>query len=192
MRESIGRSLSPRAILLLLVVSTLGLTGCSPAQVSPFFSPIRVEPTPTLTPLEILDGIRAEIVPPENAPTGYGIAFNYAGYQTMLIWYQEAMPSPSWADQYEAVDVALPCCRVVHPFRDESRNCPCGHHQALYGLSKYLLARGYAAADVQREVDRWKAYMFPREAVAAELERRALSDPAIRRALQELRERGEC
>ena len=34
--------------------------------------------------------------------------------------------------------------------------------------------------------------MFPQETLKAELERRALTDPEINRALEELKEKGEC
>lgn len=149
-------------------------------------------PAPTPDALEVLAQVRADVIPPEESPTAYGVTFSAAGYQTLLSWNQSIRPQPAWAGAYEAVDITLPCCGAAHPFRDESQNCGCGHHQATYGVTKYLLSSGYSTGAAQAEVDRWKAYMFPRETLAAEMERRALGDPAIRRALDELKEKGEC
>lgn|SRR3989338_22337 len=149
-------------------------------------------PTPTPSALEILARVRAEVIPAEDSDTGYGPAFNYAGYQTLLSWNKTFKPSPAWADAYEAIDITLPCCGAAHPNRDERQNCGCGHHQAAYGVTKYLLQAGYSVDEVQVEVNRWKAYMFPKETLAAEMERRAVSDPAIQRALEELKANGQC
>ena len=62
----------------------------------------------------------------------------------------------------------------------------------MYGLAKQLLDSGSPVTSVQAEIDRWRAFMFPRETLAAEMERLALEDPAIRQALDELREQGIC
>jgi len=62
----------------------------------------------------------------------------------------------------------------------------------LYGLAKRLLRAGSQPTVVQAEIARWRAFMFPRETLQAELERRALEDPAIRQALDELRQQGIC
>ena len=78
------------------------------------------------------------------------------------------------------------------PSADETKNCGCGHHKALYGLAKRLLADGHNRTEAQAEIGRWAAYMYPRETLIVEMERRALTDPAINRALQEVKERGEC
>jgi hypothetical protein len=149
-------------------------------------------PTPTPSPLEILARVRAEVVPAEGSTTDYGPAFDAQGYQTLLAWYKSVRPAPAWADAYEATDITLPCCAAAHAHRDESQNCGCGHHQALYGATKYLLEIGYSPAQVQAEVNRWKAYMYPKETLAAEMERRAVTDPAIKQALEELKEKGQC
>ena len=149
-------------------------------------------PTPTPSALEILARVQAEVIPVEDSDTGYDVVFNYAGYQTLLSWNRTFKPSIAWADAYEATDITLPCCGATHPYRDESQNCGCGHHQALYGATKYLLNIGYSPAQVQTEVNRWKGYMYPKETVAAEMERRAVTDPAIKQALEELKEKGQC
>ena len=141
---------------------------------------------------EILERVKAEAIPAENTPANYDVAFNVAGYQTLLEWSQSYPVAPEWAADFESLNLTLPCCGFTSPSADETKNCGCGHHRALYGLSKRLLADGYSAAETQAEVNRWVAYLFPRETLAAELERRALIDPEINRALQEFKENGEC
>ena len=147
---------------------------------------------PDKSPVEILAQVKAEVIPEENSPTGYGPAFNYVGYQNLLVWNSIYSVQPTWAEDFEALDVTLPCCAFAAPSADESKNCGCGHHQALYGLSKKLLNGGYGREQTQTEIRRWTAYMFPQETLKAELERRALTDPEINRALEELKEKGEC
>lgn len=150
------------------------------------------QPKPTPSPAEIVERLRVELIPDLDAPTGYGPAFNRAGYTELLEWNKSITPVASWADDYEATDITLPCCQAARPNRDETKNCGCGHHQALYGASKTLLLRGFDLARVQAEVDRWKAVFFPKETLLAELERRSLTDPAYREALDQLKPQGLC
>ena len=96
------------------------------------------------------------------------------------------------AASFESLDLTLPCCAFGHPSADETKNCGCGHHQALYGLSKRLLALGYEQKGAQAEVSRWAAYCFPRESLEAVLSEWAASDPAMQAALDELRQKGGC
>lgn len=147
---------------------------------------------PPPTPLEVVARIQADTVPAEGTPTNYGVAFSYAGYETLLAWREAVPVEVRWAADYEALDITLSCCDASHPYADETRNCGCGHHQALYGLAKRLLTDGYRRAEVQAEINRWRAYMFPVETVQAELGRRGLTDPAYAEALKELTEKGQC
>ncbi len=149
-------------------------------------------PTPTPGALEILAQVRAEVIPAEGLATDYDVDFSAEGYSKLLVWNETLKPAAGWADNYESIDITLPCCGAKHPFRDETQNCGCGHHQALYGVTKQLLNTGYSLEATQAEVARWRAYMFPKETLAAEMERRALTDPAIKSALDELKEKGEC
>ncbi len=149
-------------------------------------------PTPTLSPEDILLQLQAEMIPEEHSRTGYGPDFNQAGYETLITWNQRLRPDPAWAGDYEALDVTIPCCGAAHPFADESRNCGCGHHQALYGVGKYLLNVDHSREEAQAEVDRWRAFFFPRETMLAELQRRAIGDPSLQQALNELEQRGGC
>ena len=184
MSRTPARKLAPVAVLGLGLI----LTACAA------FNPARFRSTPTSTPepLQILENLRRELIPIEGSPTGYGPTFSTEGYETLLQWNESIRPAAAWADDYARLDIRLSCCGAVHPFEDESQNCGCGHHQALYGLAKQLLDSGSPVTSVQAEIDRWRAFMFPRETLAAEMERLALEDPAIRQALDELREQGIC
>ena len=149
-------------------------------------------PRPTPSPAELVEQLRLELIPAVDSPTGYGPSFDRAGYAELLDWNQSIRPMEAWADDYEALDVTLPCCKAAHANRDETRNCGCGHHAALFGASKGLLQRGYSLAQTQAELDRWKAFFFPKERLTAELKRRALTDPAFEQAIQSLQEQGLC
>jgi len=163
---------------------SLFLNACAGASSGP--------PTPTPDALQVLEKLRRELIPSEGAHTGYGPTFSTEGYETLRRWNASLRPLPSWSADYERLDIRLPCCEARHPYRDESQNCGCGHHQALYGLAKRLLHDGEPRSHAQAEIARWRAFMFPSETLQAEMERRALEDPAIREALDELREQGIC
>lgn len=141
---------------------------------------------------QIIERVRAEVVPADDAGTGYGPHFNTGGYQTLLSWHSQYRVPRAQADVFESLDLTLPCCAFGHPTADEAKNCGCGHHQALSGLSKRLLGLGYDQKAVQVEVGRWAGYFFPRETMEAALSQRAGSDPAVQEALDELRQKGGC
>ncbi len=174
--------------LSLAFIGVLGLTSCRALD----RATTGREPTATPDPLQILDGVRREVIPAEGSPTDYGLRFTPEGYEILRDWNDGIRPDRRWADDYERLDIQLPCCGALHPFEDEAKNCGCGHHQAMYGLAKRLLRNGTRPAAVQDEISRWRAYLFPRETLEAEMERRALDDPAIRQALDELRRQGVC
>lgn len=175
---------------LLLAALTLALSACAEGLGSGILA--WPTPRPTPSPAEIVEQLRVELIPAVDSPTGYGPSFDRAGYAELLDWNQSIAPMEMWADEYEALDVTLPCCRAAHANRDETRNCGCGHHAALFGASKGLLQRGYTLAQAQTEIDRWKAFFFPKERLTAELQLRALTDPAYEQAIQSLQEQGLC
>ena len=141
---------------------------------------------------ELLERVRAELVPADGTATEYGVLFSTEGYQTLLSWHSQYRVSGGPAASFETLDVSLPCCGFEHPLADESKNCGCGHHQALYGLAKRLLSTGYGGDQVQAEVTRWAAYFFPKETIETALAERAGSDPAFQEALEELQQKGGC
>ncbi len=140
----------------------------------------------------VLARVRDEIIPREGQTTDYGVTFSDAGYQTLIQWNEELHVEPNYANAFESLDLILPCCEWRKPSRDEQTNCACGHHQALEGLAKKLLSEGRSRDAVQRQVTLWNQYLFPKEALSAEMERRAELDPEIKTALEELRAHGEC
>jgi len=180
----LGRWLSLGA----LVAGAWGLGSCSALGRESMSG----EPTATPDALHILESVRLELIPADGSATGYGPSFTAEGYELLRQWNVGIRPKNVWADDYARLDIGLPCCSAAHPYADEAKNCGCGHHQALYGLAKRLLRAGSRPTMVQGEIGRWRAFMFPRETLQAEMERRALEDPAIRQALEELRQQGIC
>lgn len=153
--------------------------------------------TPTTSPaLEkaraILARLRDDVIPREGLGTDYGVTFSDAGYETLIEWNADLKVEARDAGAFESLDLMLPCCDWSKPSRNEESNCACGHHQALEGLAKKLLSEGRALVAVQREVTEWSRYLYPKEALAAEMEKRAQLDPEIKAALEELKARGEC
>jgi len=140
----------------------------------------------------ILARVRDEIIPGDGQATEYGVTFSHAGYETLVKWNEDLRVESSYAAAFESLDMRLPCCGWSKPSRDERLNCACGHHQALEGLGKKLLSAGWARDAVQREVTLWNRYLFPKQAIRAEMEKRAQLDREIRAALEELKELGKC
>ena len=184
MAARLGRWLS----LVGLIAGAWGLGSCSAVGRGSMAG----ESAPTRDALQILEDLRLELIPVAASATGYGVSFTPEGYEILTQWNAGIRPNSAWAHDYERIDIRLPCCGAIHPNEDETRNCGCGHHQALYGLAKRLLRAGSQPTVVQAEIARWRAFMFPRETLQAEMERRALEDPAIRQALDELRQQGIC
>jgi|GEM_PF-2109282 hypothetical protein len=140
----------------------------------------------------VLARVRDEIIPREGRTTSYGVTFSDAGYQTLTQWNNDVKVDEHCADRFESLNLRLPCCEWETPSRNEEKNCACGHHQALEGLSKKLLHDGWDKEQVQQQVTLWARFMYPAEALAAEMERRAQLDPEIKQVLEELKARGEC
>ncbi len=185
-------------VLFIALISgiTLGpsLVSVSRPALEPNQAAATITPTPG-TALEkaraLLARVRDQVIPGDGLATDYGVSFSQEGYKTLVQWNEEVKVEARYADAFEALDLQLPCCAWAKPSRDEKANCACGHHQALEGLAKKLLADGRPGAAVQVEVSRWARYMYPKEALAAEMEKRAQLDPEIKAAL-ELKARGEC
>jgi hypothetical protein len=175
------------ALTLILVASGVGTVITKPPSESPAKSQ-----DSRRAGRELLERMRAEIVPQDDAPTLYGVRFNAEGYETLLSWHSQYRVTRAQASLFESLDLTLPCCAFGLPSADEEKNCACGHHRALYGLSKRLLGLRYGQKAVQVEVGRWAAYFFPGETLQAALAERAGSDPAFGEALEELRQKGGC
>lgn len=165
-------------------------TGQATATVTPMVTP--TASTAKEKARALVARVRDEVIPRESLATDYGVSFSQQGYETLIQWNEEHEVEPRYADAFESLDLRLPCCGWSKPSRDEKADCACGHHQALEGLAEKLLADGQSSAMLQGEVNRWARYTFPKEALAAELERRAELDPEIKDALEELKALGEC
>lgn len=140
----------------------------------------------------ILQQVHHEVIPAEGSPTAYGVTFSDAGYKALVTKNKElAIPATKVA-AFEGLDLSLPCCAFKNPSADESQNCACEHHQMLYGLAKFLLAQNYSPEQIQTEVGRWHHYLYPKESLRAEMERRGQGDPRIKAALEELKAKGKC
>jgi YVTN family beta-propeller protein len=140
----------------------------------------------------ILEKVQREIIPVEGSSTAYGVTFSEAGYQTLVAKNKELQVPPEKVTTFEGLDLTLPCCAFKNPSADESKNCACEHHQMVYGLAKDLLAQNYTPQQVQQEVGRWHHYLYPKESLRAEMERRGQNDPKIKAALEELKAKGKC
>lgn len=136
--------------------------------------------------------LRQEVVPREGFVTAYGVSFSDDGFNTLIEWNRDRAVPARDAPAFESLDLRLPCCNYSQPSRDETKNCRCGHHFALEGLSKELLSRDWTRDQVQFEVMRWSRYFYPANALRAELEKRGQLDQFIQAALDELTARGEC
>lgn len=163
--------------------------------------PNTTEPLPIVTPTDspelvraraVVARVRDEIIPREGQATKYGVTFSDAGYDILIKWNGEVKVDEHCADGFESLNLLLPCCNWDTPSRNEEKNCACGHHQALEGLSKKLLHDGWDSRAVQAEVTKWTGFLFPVETLSKEMERRAQLDPEIKQALDELKARGEC
>ncbi len=180
--------LVPQFISVVAVVTSSN--GSSPARAVPAVTPTA---SPALIQARaVLARVGDEIIPREGLATDYGVTFSDAGYQTLMKWNADSKVESRYADAFEALDLILPCCDWRKPNRDEKTNCACGHHQALEGLAKKLLSEDWNRDAVQREVSSWTRYLFPKEALGVEMERRAQLDPEMKAALEELKARGEC
>lgn len=140
----------------------------------------------------LLDQLRQEIIPAEGADAGYGASFTVAGYNSLLAWNRDVKLREGRQHDFAGLHVRLPCCAFADTVEDETQNCACGHHVALYGAAKKLLAEGWERAAVQQEINRWARYFFPKEALVSELVRRAAFDPEMSQALEELKAKGGC
>lgn len=140
----------------------------------------------------ILQKVHHEVIPAEGSPTAYGVTFSEAGYQTLVAKNKELPVPKGRVVAFENLDLSLPCCNFENPSADESKNCACEHHQALYGLAKTLLSQNYDRTQAQQEINRWHHYLYPKESLGAEMARRGQTDPKIKAALEELKAKGKC
>src|SRR4030042_1805400 len=72
-------------------------------------------PQPTLSPAQQIEALRLELIPAQDASTGYGPTFSPSGYEQLQEWNQTRAPQMRWASEHAALDIRIPCCDAVHP-----------------------------------------------------------------------------
>ncbi len=107
----------------------------------------------------------------QTAPAGIspqmGIQYNGEGYKMMLNYYKTIKLSAADSKKVAGLDVTLPCCGFKNILvtkdgtSDFENSCHCGHHDAMYGLAKYMVQKGYSREDMQKELNVWKGVFFP-------------------------------
>ena len=91
--------------------------------------------------------------------SAYGITYDNAGYEQLLDAAKNVKLSSEQTKLIVGFDVQMPCCEFK--MLQASGNCECGHHVALYGLSKLLVSQGYAHEQIQSEINKWKLVFYP-------------------------------
>lgn len=96
-----------------------------------------------------------------------GIQYNTEGYNALLKYYNTIELSDAESKAVAGLDVELPCCgfQGILKNADGTANfdgsCHCGHHDAMYGLAKYMVQNGYNREQMQNELNVWKEVFFP-------------------------------
>ena len=141
---------------------------------------------------KIIEEIEREAVPSLGSDSVLGLKFNQESYNE-LTKAANLKLSKAQENNFAGFDVLMPCCgfkTTVAKFED---NCQCGHHLATYGLIKKMLLSGNFSRDnIQKEIDKWVAYFFPKEAIAKELKVKNLDSPSVERALKNYKPKGGC
>jgi hypothetical protein len=147
----------------------------------------QTEPTGEQASSDIVQQIYDEVVPKEGAQTDYGITFSNEGLQT-LVGHQRSI-SLSGEDQQRYIKIGTSpdtaceyCCGIGErgALRDDGNiACGCAHNIALAGLIKYLIQQGYTDEQILDEIQKWKAYFFPRGYVTEVLQERGISPESV-------------
>lgn len=89
----------------------------------------------------------------------YGVTYDDEGYAKLVEAVTTIELSTEQTKTIVGLDVQLSCCGFKT--LQESGNCQCGHHVALYGLAKLMTSKGYDSDQIQIEIDKWKEVFFP-------------------------------
>ncbi len=96
-----------------------------------------------------------------------GISYDTNGYNALLSHYKTIKLSADDSKKVAGIDVELPCCgfKNIATSKDGTADfdgsCHCGHHDAMYGLAKFMIQKGYRREDIQKEENIWKEVFFP-------------------------------
>lgn len=130
---------------------------------------------------ELLEVLRAELIPVEGQRTVYGIPLSLGNAQTFADWHDAISLTPEEeATWYEALAFPAPCCAdyPVYHCCCQDYGLICNLVRSAQGLAKWLIVhRGFGAAEVRAAVAEWLRFLAPNYYLALALEERGL-DPA--------------
>lgn len=126
-------------------------------------------------------------IPKDGEQTEYGLVFSTSGLETLVDFYTTLeLTSEEWdrfIDIGTSSDTACEyCCGMEERGsvdKDGNVLCGCAHNVALAGLVKYLVKQGYSDEEIFNEIQRWKAYFFPRGYVTETLQEMGISPEAV-------------
>jgi len=96
-----------------------------------------------------------------------GITYDMQGYDKMLNYYNTIDLTGEQGKIVAGLNVELPCCGFTNILTNSdgtanfADSCHCGHHDAMYGLAKYMVQNGYSREEIQKELNAWKEVFFP-------------------------------
>ncbi len=94
--------------------------------------------------------------------TSYGVTLDNNGFKQLLSTDQTVTLSDDTKTRYQKLINEIPhdCCPGnVQGFAPISA-CGCGHAQALRGLTKLLIQKGWSDSDIKSEADKWRKLFF--------------------------------
>ena len=104
---------------------------------------------------------------PQGISPQMGIEYNTQGYNALLDYYSTINLSDAQSKAVAGLDVELPCCGFKEILVNSNgtanfeASCHCGHHDAMYGLAKYMVQNDYNREQMQSELNVWKEVFFP-------------------------------
>lgn len=125
--------------------------------------------------------IYQEVVPEKGSPTGYGVKFSTEGMKQMSESYQKISLEGTEKQRY--IDIGSSkgtsceyCCGADFAVRKDGRSaCGCKHNFAIAGMIKHLVKNtDMTDSEIKNEIDKWKAYYFPKQTMEQELKEREM------------------
>lgn len=189
-------TISKNTLIMIMLLFLIGLVGLNQYLILSINSVIKTlitgraiisqEGTVSQEGSDLVQQIYNEVVPKEGSPTDYGLTFSEQGLQT-LVDYQ--LISLTGEDQQRYIKIGSSpdtaceyCCGIGErgALRDDGNiACGCAHNIALAGLIKFLIQQGYTDEQILEEIQRWKAYFFPRGYVIEVLEERGINPESV-------------
>lgn len=135
----------------------------------------------------IVQQIYDEVVPKERKQTDYSISFSTSGMNTLVGYYRSIELVGDKQEKFINVGTQQDtgceyCCGIGDGQAitiDGKSRCGCAHHLALIGLMKYLVQEGYSNEQILSEIQKWKAYFFPKGYVSEVLQERGVNPESV-------------